>query len=287
MELHDCPELSEATLREHIDLELKTLELSGVPSLLRMACQGSNVVIELTRSSGSRYPVEVRVELRETARAARERLIALAATELVAQAERARSTLEPVRSEVTSSAPKADQSPLPRAPSGRHQSELFVAGSVALEGEPTTTLWGGSLGTALGLSPSWSLLLDTRFERGERSLELAKVRWSVLSGFIGPLLRARWGSFRPSAGLGVRAGWLALTADASAPNEGRSLTAPWVGVALPLKLGAEVGGFVAPFLGVEAGYVLVPIRGNLDDGTALAEQRGSWISAQVGVGVAL
>jgi hypothetical protein len=287
LELHDCPGLSEATLREHLELELRTLELSGVSALLRLGCQGSEVVIELTRSSGSRYPVEVRVELAETARAARERLIALAATELVAQAERARTTLESPRSEVAADGEKSDRSPPSHPARARRGSELFVAGSVALEGEPKAMLWGGSLGTALGLSPSWSLLLDTRFERGEKSLELATVRWSVLSGFIGPLLRARWGALRPSAGLGVRAGWLTLAADAEAPNEGRSLTAPWVGAALPLRLGAEFGGFVAPFLGVEAGLVIVPVRGNVDDGTALAEQRGAWIAAQLGVGVAL
>jgi hypothetical protein len=55
-----------------------------------------------------------------------------------------------------------------------------------------------------------------------------------------------------------------------------------------------LGGFVAPFLGVEAGYVALPVRGQVDDATGspdarrvLVEQRGAWLSGSVGLAVAL
>lgn len=297
LELYDCPALSEPALREHIDLELTTLELSRVDARLGVRCQGSSVIIMLSRASGSRYPVEVRVELRDTARAARERLIALAATELVAQAERAKVQQEPARAGTPPASsdadpprnaePPRDVGPERRYPSGRAQHELFVAGSVAQHGKPSTTLWGGSLGAALGLTPRWSLLLDTRFERGQGVTELADVRWSVLSGFVGPLLRLRLGPVRPALGFGLRAGWLALDATAAPPNQGLSMTAPWAGLSLPLRLGAELGDFAAPFLGGELGWVVAPVRGNVNDGSMLMEQRGLWLTAQVGIGLRL
>jgi hypothetical protein len=294
LELHDCPALSQSVLREHVDLELTTLALSGADARLSVRCQGSAVTIVLTRASGSRYPVEVRVELRDTARAAHERLIALAASELVAQAERSHAEVgraattasRPAKSS-SNTAPPRDEGARPVVSPPPTERELFVAGSVALAGSPATTLWGGSLGATLGLTRRWSLLLDTRFERGHGATALADVRWSVLSGFVGPLLRLQLGPVRPAVGLGLRAGWLALDASATAPNRGQGMTAPWAGVSIPLRLGAELFELATPFVGGEVGWVIVPVRGNLDDGSVLMEQRGLWLSAQVGIGVRL
>jgi hypothetical protein len=295
LELHDCAGLSPAALREYLELELATLNLRHVAAQLAIRCQGGAVTIALTRASGSRFPVEVRVDLRDTARTARERLIALAATELLAQAERARSAESAHRQQPADTAALAVPPPVQvrddgratSSPAGRRTNELFVAGSLSLEGAPQTALWGGSLGAVLSLRRNWSLLLDTRFERGQTRTDLATVRWSSLSGFAGPSVRTELGLLRPMCGLGVRAGWLALSADARAPHEGRSLTAPWLGLALPLRLGAELAAGVVPFLGAEAGYVLLPVRGKVNDGSALTEHRGLWLAGTVGVSVRL
>ncbi|HYJ08218.1 MAG TPA: hypothetical protein VEX18_04400, partial [Polyangiaceae bacterium] len=294
-ELHDCVSLSENALREHLELELATLELTQVVAELAIRCRAEVVTIALTRRSGSRFPVEVRVDLRDTARAARERLIALAATELLAQAERARAAHAAQREQpVERSAVSIAQSVRVRESgsataqhAGRRRTELFLAGSLSLDGAPKTALWGGSLGAMLGLGRSWSLLLDTRFERGQTQAELATVRWSSLSGFAGPSVRIEVGLLRAMWGFGVRAGWLVLSADARAPHEGRSLTAPWVGLALPVRLGAELATGVVPFLGAEAGYVLLPVRGNVSDGASLTEHRGLWLAGTIGVAVRL
>jgi hypothetical protein len=295
LELYDCVSLSESALREHLELELATLELTQVAAELAIRCQAEAVTILLTRGSGSRFPVEVRVDLRDTARAARERLIALAATELFAQAERARAAHaaqreQPVETAAVSSAQPArareSGSATPER-AGRRPSELFLAGSLSLDGAPKTALWGGSLGAMLGLGQSWSLLLDTRFERGQSRGQLATVRWSSLSGFAGPSVRLEVGLLRAMFGSGVRAGWLALSAEARTPHEGRSLTAPWVGLALPVRLGAELATGVVPFLGAEAGYVLLPVRGSTSDGASLTEHRGLWLAGTVGVALRL
>ena len=65
------------------------------------------------------------------------------------------------------------------------------------------------------------------------------------------------------------------------------MTAPWAGLAMPIRLAAELGDFATPFLGAEAGWVVAPVRGNVDDGAVLIEQRGLWMSAQVGIGLRL
>ncbi len=291
VELRDCPGLSEAALREHLDLELATLELASVDARLVLRCDQTSVAVELYRASGASYPVQARVELRDTAKAARERLVALAASELVAQAERARVSaaarpLTALESRSDRAQPAPERAVGRAATQARPRIELFVAGNAAFSGQPRAALWGGSLGTRWGLTRSWSVLFDTRFERGQESLQRTDVRWTSLSGFAGADLSANGGPLRFSAGLGARAGWLALAASTPLPNEGRSLTAPWVGVALPVRLAFDVGSFVAPFVGVELGYVVVPVRG-LDDGRVLIAQRGPWLSGSVGVAVAL
>jgi hypothetical protein len=296
LELRACPELSESVLREHLDLELATLALSRADARLVLRCEQSWVVIELHRASGSSYPVQVRVELRDTAKAARERLVALSASELIAQAERAGANpspppiARPVGRELTTAPPPSERTPLAKRP----RRELFVAGNAALQGRPQATLWGGSLGTRWGVTHTWSVLFDTRFERGHESLPLADVRWTMLSGFVGAGANADAGPLRLSAGVGARAGWLALAANAQRPNEGRSFTAPWAGIAVPLRAALDVGGIVSPFVGAEVGYVALPVHGQVEDATgapgtqvALVEQRGVWVSVSVGVAVAL
>jgi hypothetical protein len=296
--LEGCAELTEPALREHIELELPTLSLEGVEARLVVRCGGGGAEIEVQNADGA-YPIRARVELGETAKAARERLVALAATELLAQAERARTA----RSAVAPRRAAPPPPPPPREPardtgpepeshsrSSARSVELFAAGSAARHGVPKTTLWGGSLGTLIGFGRRWSLLFDTRFERGTAALELADVRWSVLSGFAGAAARVDVGSLRMTAGLGARAGWLALDARARTPHDGLSLTAPWAGVALPLRFSTALAGRVVPFVGGELGFVLLPVRGDLDASgalTELMEQRGPWFSASAGLGVVL
>lgn len=295
LELHDCAALSQNALREHLELELATLGLRQAEGRLVLRCEPSSVAIELFQGTGARYAVAVRVELGDTAKPARERLVALAATELMAQAERAQAAepssaarpAPPPHAAAPVDAAPAEHAVVPVNTKPRPRIELFVAGHAALDGAPRAALWGGSLGTRWGLTRTWSVLVDTRFERGEASVSLADVRWTVLSGFAGAAAKTGAGAFGLAAGLGVRAGWLALDADARAPNEGVGFTAPWAGVAAPLRLAFEAGGFVLPFIGGEVGYVLSPVRGRVRHGEVLVEQRGSWFSGSVGVAVVL
>jgi hypothetical protein len=284
LELADCPSLSQAILNEHLALELSTLGLADAESRVLLRCTGSVVVVELETAPGARYPIEVRVQLRDTVPAERERLVALAASELVARAERPAS--EPERLEPVSTA--ANVAPALRLPPrARPAHELFVAGSVGFAGYPKTALWGAGLGARLGLRAPWALLLDSRFERGHADVPWAEVRWSSLSGLVGAGASYSVGPWQLSLGLGARGGWLSFDTVADSPHRAYDLTAPWLGVALPLRAALETGAGVVPFVGVEGGYVLLPVRGVLDDGSVLSAQRGAWLSLSLGLGVSL
>ena len=170
-----------------------------------------------SRSSVSPGRPEVRfrsASRRDTAKQARERLVALAASELVAQAERerendgSRTKLPPAleRSRSDAQLRGEGQAAVAPTPKRRPRIELSVAGNAALDGTPRAALWGGTLGSSWGLTETWSVLLDTRFERGEQGLRWADVRWTLLSGFAGAGVSSVVGPLRLSAGLGVRAG---------------------------------------------------------------------------------
>lgn len=290
-----CSELSESALREHLDIELTTLGLSRASARFSLRCEAGTVAIELRNRSGARYPIASRVELRETARGARERLLALAASELLAQAERAEreaarpSAPPPAVTPVprTAPAPTRDVEPRRGTEPSRRRVELSLAGSGITSGDPHAWLWGGVLGARWGVRRGWSVVVDTQLARGRESLPLTDVRWTVLCGFAGGALGTELGPLRLSAALGVRAGWLTLAAEAQAPNEGQSLTAPWAGVALPLRVAFDTGAPLLPFVAAEGGYVTLPVRGRVKDGPLLVEQRGPWLGGSVGLAVEL
>jgi hypothetical protein len=289
LSLVGCSALSEAALREHLALELTTLGLSRAPGRLQLRCEPASVVVSWSDADGARAPMVTRVELQDTARGARERLVALAVSELVAQSERARRAEQeraPLPAVVTAKPLETARSQPPPPNARRSPGEVSAAASAAAVGEPRALLWGASIGARFRVGDRATLLLDGHFERGGDQLSLAEVRWLSLSGLLGAALRTSAGPLELSAGLGLRAGWLSLAASAQAPDEGGSFTAPWAGVALPLRAALATGS-VRPFLGVEGGYVTLPVRGTVNDGGVLVEHRGAWLTASLGVALAL
>jgi hypothetical protein len=293
MELDGCVALSEPRLRELVELELETLRLSPDDSTLRVRCDADSAMIRLRRASGEWFPIEVRVELTETAEGARSRLVALAATELLAGAVRS-DEREAVPATPTGAAVPTEPAPYPareserasrRRASAPEHVALHASAIVAVMGAPSTTLSGGSLGAALVLGRTWSLLLDTGYTRGVTHTSPADVRWSSWTAFAGPLATYRAGPLLLGASLGLRGGWLTLHAIATRPDEGRRLGAPWLGIAVPLRAEAELVGPLRGLLSLEGGHVLSPVRGNDDAGRALTSHRGVW--GMLGAGAVL
>lgn len=289
LSLVDCGSLSEAALAEHLSLELATLGVSATSARLTLRCEPGRVAVFLA-ARGDQAPVSAVIELRDTAPSARERLLALAASELVAQAERAHPP-EPPRQAPPASVRGSRAEKLPRqAPSrdSRRSSsgELSAAVAVVTAGEPRSVLWGGQLGARFGLGEHTALVLDGRFERGSDGLALADVRRTSLSGLIGASARGQTGPIELSGGLGLRAGWLSLLASPRAPHEGGNVTAPWAGLALPMRA-ALISGSLRPFAAAELGIVTLPVRGTTDDDAVLVAHRGVWLAVSLGVALRL
>lgn len=296
LQLEACAELSESALREHLAIELLTLGLDAQATHLTLRCEQGAVAIQLYRADGTLYPIASRVALGDTARGARERLVALAASELTAQAAReerearaageAREPPRPSLRVTPRAVPERDEAP-PREKRARRRVELSLGGGGASTGSPSTWLWGGVLGARFGLGERGSVVVDVALQRGSERVELAQVRWTKLDAFAGGAIGGELGPLRLSAGLGVRAGWLTLAASADSPNTGQSLTAPWAGPALPLRIALATSASVLPFVAGEAGYVALPVRGRASDGRLLLEQRGFWLGGSVGLAVEL
>ncbi len=284
-----CPLLDGDSLEQLIALELETLALTASSARLSISCD-SHVATLILRDAGGRvFPVQVRVELGGTRHGARERLVALSVTELMAQAERAGwETAQP--SEPSPSAPAAKREldvESPRSASGASAAktsrpELFAGVSGSLMGKPSTVLLGGGLGAHLPLSEPWGLMMDVRLERGVTATALADVDWTLLSGSLALFLETRSGAWRFGAGAGLRAARLLLSARAEPPDAGQQLSGVWLGAALPLRAAFELSGHVALSAGLESGYVIVPLRGTVDDGTMLVEARGPWATMTLG-----
>jgi hypothetical protein len=291
IELDGCAALTEPRLRELVELELGTLRIAAGGSTLRVGCDAGSAVIRLRRASGAWFPIEVRVELRETEVGARSRLVALAATELLAGAARSdevKSAAPPPSVPVSPAAAPARDEERERGERRRSTSQrvaLHATATVAIMGDPATTLAGGSLGAALAFTHRWSLLLETGYAGGVAHASPTEVRWSSWSAFVGPLATFRPGPLLLGAALGLRGGRLSLHANATRPDAGRSLVAPWLGIAVPLRLEAELVGALRGLLSLEAGYVLSPVRGNDDAGQVIASHRGVW--GTLGAGAAL
>jgi len=282
LHLRDCDTLSQASLREQLELELATLSLTEVEARLLLRCEGTKVLVELYRADASQAPALTTVELGDMERGARERLLALSLSELVAQAEKPRQP--PALLPNAAPAPALQKR---RGVPARSRVALEVAATAAKHGRPSAGLWGGALGARFGFSPQWGIGLESRVERGSVGVPRGTLRWSLLTGFVGLLVRTELGSCEASVGLGVRAGSLTWTVTADAPLAGRSLTAVWGGVALPLRVALNVGGKVQPFVGAELGYVSFPVRGNVSDGSVLVTERGLWLGASAGLALPL
>ncbi len=84
-------------------------------------------------------------------------------------------------------------------------------------------------------------------------------------------------------GPGFRASFAWLRADdVDAQHAGRELSAAWAGPLLLAQLGVHSGSPWQALLGVEAGYVVIPIEGQLDDTRTLLAVSGLWLTGRLG-----
>jgi hypothetical protein len=302
----DCPELDEHALRELFELELRTLSVTDSRVRVEIACSNDVAVVSLTDAEGSSYPIASRVDFSKVGAGARERLIAIAATELVAQAEHAsrsnaaekdRERKEEQERErqrtqaagIAAAEPgHAEPSPKDAAPAAnghdqepRTELSLLAVGTVT--GTPTTFLGGGALGVRVRIAGPWAAMFDVRLDGGATDTVPARVVWTMLGGSAAFLFEQHFGVAHLGVGAGVRAAHLALDASAPAPDSGRTVRGAWLGPMLPVRARFLLAPPVALLVTLEGGYVTLPVRGVVEGGEPIVEADGPWISLGVGV----
>ncbi len=280
LELRHCPALNSSALRELIALELRTLALANSQTQLNVTCSGELAIVSLADPADPRFAAEARLDLAGSGPGARERLVALAATELVAQAERGQSQL----SERAPPAQPAQVEAVPKRPVAQRRPELFLGAGLSLMGRPATLLWGAQLDALLPIAGSLSLGLGLRLERGSTRTQLADIAWTLPSGALTLVAERRFRSLRLAAGAGARAGRLRLSASAAAPNTGQELSGTLLSLVVPGRASLALSRHVSLGLAFEGGYLLGPVRGTIDHGATLLEAAGAWAAAGFGIG---
>jgi hypothetical protein len=273
-----CAEVEPDELARLFAIELKTL--GGDPALrdVHVTCEGGRVSVRAERE-GDVAPLEAELELASTGGGSRTRLLALQLSELLATSQRPPPPPAPPPVVV----PVVLEEHSRERPPARLHAGLSLAAGARWLGEPRAWLPGLTLAHAAPLMRSLTVRSDLSFELGQVATQLAdvSVRQLTLGGAI--MLTLRSTHVDVLVGPGLRCAWSWLRArDVAAQHRGKSLSAPWLGPMLAGQLLFHGRSPWQALLGVESGYVLVPIEGRLDRSEALFAVESVWLAAQLG-----
>jgi hypothetical protein len=284
LSIPDCADLSGAQIRKLVALELASrenieLEDSDAGLQASLVCDGEHAVIRVSDPSRAE-PLVLEMQLAQTRREARPRLLALAIAELIATSRLEHTPKPtPVVTQVESAPETLDE----------HASAftLWLGGGVVSEYEPRSwpaTIAAGAmysfgpiaLGAELGFD--WSSVSETAVSVRARAatLALAPSLWLVRAA-------VDW-----SVSLGVRLGYAWL----EATSRSTELTAGTVSNAFlaPLASTALRWHFAAPWylrVSLELSYVLTPVRGLDADRQPLLELKGARAAGILAIGLEL
>jgi hypothetical protein len=245
---------------------------------VHVACAGDGVAVHAEPTTGE-PPLEVRMTLGATERGSLARLLALRISEQL--------TAPPP----APPAPPPPPPPPPAAPEERTiQPELpFTRGAVSLSattrrvGKPAAWLGGIALGYLAPLQRRLAVKASVDLALGSVQTDLAAVTWRELGAAVALLARLDTRHLDAGIGPGFRGAFTWLSArDVDAQHAGRALSAAWAGPLLLAHLGVHGQSPWQALLELEAGYVVMPIRGQLDDERTLLSISGAWLAARAG-----
>lgn len=277
-----CEESTMATVRSLIALELLPRAVlldpdddADLNTTARLHCYPDAVMI--TVYDGNRAePLTLELDLRATAHAARERLIALTVSELIVT-----SRMEPRPIERPSSG--SPSSSAPRESDEIHATPWAAAGITRL-GEPATLGPTVQVG-ALGRRGSLGALADVRVDWASVRLTEGEATMWTLAGSVAPAVVWHTNRFDVFAGVGVCAGYARLRGLPSSPElEGNGLGGAWIAAMLTTGVHTRVAEWALLRGAFETGYVIRPVRGlDVDQQQSFALE-GLRLALTVGVG---
>jgi hypothetical protein len=296
LEIRDCGEVRGDDVRALIALELAPRLRIAAPDEAQPAlsaslrCDGGDIASIAVSAAGDASPLRLEVELSKAAPAARTRLLALSVAELIAT--RRLQHQEPVAQPTARAEPAQEDASAQDAPAQdepeRAALRLWIGPGLARAAAPATTLLGASAGIARTFGP-FALSGELQALFGSAELSDANIAVQALSARVALAPQLALGAVVLSAGAGVRAGHVKLTAESQRSElVGDSFAGLWFG---PVAL-AAVDVDVAPpgslRFAFETGYVVRGVAGQdaLSQHTLLA-MRGVWVSALAAVALAL
>jgi len=252
-----------------------------------LECEGTvaRIVVEDVQRA---EPLRLEIALGELAAAARPRLLALAIAELIATSrlERTRVAAAPVPAPVEPQPTAAEESAEASAgPAVPPSLQVWLALAAVREAEPAVL----APSIALGAVQSWdqlALVLDVRYERGQRAETEVELGFDVVSIALGPAGRLHGRSYQLLLGAALRVGYASLRAKARAADlEGDSLGGAWFGPCGQAALQFQVAPGWGVRLGGEVGYFAREIEGLGVSRERVLGLHGVWVAAMLGVGV--
>jgi len=284
LSIPDCAETSGAQIRKLVALELASrenirLEDSDVGLQASLRCEGERAVISVYDPSRAE-PLVLEMQLAQTRREARPRLLALAIAELIATSRFEQAPKPaPVTREVAG-APVPPDEPA-------NVFSVWLGGGVLSEYEPRA--WPGTVaaGAALSFGPI-ALTTELGFDWSSKSESNVVVRARAASIALAPSLWLVRGPIDWTVSLGVRLGYAWLQAasrsmDLTAGSVSGAFLAPLAGTAVSWHFAAHVYFRAA----LELGYVLTPVRGLDADRQPLWELKSYRAGGVLGVGLDL
>jgi hypothetical protein len=273
-----------------LELQSKSfLDSVACPIQLRLECHATRIRIEVTAAEGTRS-LSREVDVSSVPRTAQGRLVAIAAAELSAPLRRGDSAAAEAEGSTKSQASPeavvvAPPPPAP-APTSNRRLEVF-ADARRFSAQDPGWLAGAGVGFARGWASGWALGGDAVVDTASQELALGHETTMLLSAR--PLVTRGFGHGRARLALGAGAR-LALVRLAGEPKQagvdGATLWGFEVGPALTVSGALRVSRGSSLSLLLEGGRAVGRTIGR-QAGAAAIIVEGTWVGAQLGVGLSL
>ncbi|AKF10155.1 hypothetical protein [Sandaracinus amylolyticus] len=286
-----CAEL-DAELVAHVlqielgaDAELARSDVEAT-SRARVSCEGTSVAVDVDDGL-TRKRLQRTFDLASAPPAVRARLVALAIAELLGAAwvelgmrhdaeldavrpapegsEEARAAaLDAARDRLVEETAPGDLEAPTTEPIGARPLGIHVLGALRVSGEPLHVAGGAGLGLDVELYAPLAIVLDARAEHGRvEAGALGSV--GVTTAWLGALLALRlpFGLDHADFGVGARGGVAILEGRASSGASADTIVGGTLAVISAAHLSLHVVGSAYLHVGVELGWIAVPVRGTL------------------------
>jgi hypothetical protein len=295
LEIDSCVEVDQAEARRVLGIELGALLTDEGPAPDRthvgVGCDEAGVRLTVDDPTTSKSLVRT-IDLGSAAAKARARLLALAIAELItASWTELRIHPAPVVKPVGPRAPPEAKQAVLAAMTVQSERSLLLRLRVMARGggmaffSGTGVLGGAGVLVGQDFKPSVGWQSDVQALHATTGTSLGAVSTDVIALGAALVVHYTWRRMGVRGGVGLRGGAVRMAGEGMGEEiRANSLWGPFGGVMGTLSLGVAATRRLALEVGIEGGYVLVPVAGLVDGRRAVAIE-GGWVGFHAGVGI--